>query len=121
MLVESFNASLDNAIEFAVGLSVEIPAYAISQSTELQVRAATVPTLPTGLTDAGIALGLTMADGTTSFSDNIDLTFSYTADDILGLNESDLRVYYLDGSSKVRLAGGQVNACSERVGVVFDL
>ncbi|HIO75903.1 MAG TPA: LamG domain-containing protein, partial [Gammaproteobacteria bacterium] len=119
MLKQQLLALQDNTLEFAVGLSVEVPAGAISTNTELQVKPAQIPTLPVGLTDAGIALGLTMADGTTSFSDSINLTFSYTAEDISGLNESDLRVYYLD-LGNVRLAGGEVNTDSNYLSVGVD-
>jgi hypothetical protein len=119
ILSQSVVATKDNAFEFAVGITVEIPAGAVQNNTDLQVSAFSTPPTPPGLTPTDIGYNLTMSDGTTHFNQPVRLTFSYADSDISELDESRLRVYYQDGG-QIKPAGGNVNATGNIVSVGVD-
>jgi len=117
ILQQSLQANKDNAVEFAAGVTIEIPAGALSSDTNLQVSPlSTSPTPPSGVTATDIGYNLTMEDGTTTFAQPVSISFNYSDSDVQGLDESTLRVYYWDGNAWV-LAGGTVDVDSNRISV----
>jgi len=115
LLQEDVTASRDTAVEFAVGLTAQIPAGALASDTQLQVAPpAAAPDPPPGVTATGINYALSMADGTTTFSQPMTLTFAYADSDVAGMDATDLRAYYLDNGT-VKLAGGTVNTVAHTV------
>ena len=115
LLQEDVTAGRDNAVEFAVGLTVQIPAGALASNTQLQVASpAATPDPPPGMTATDINYALSMADGTTTFSQPMTLTFGYADSDVAGMDATDLRAYYLDNGT-VKLAGGTVNTTAHTV------
>ena len=118
LLQEDVTAGQDTAVEFAVGLTVEIPAGTLASDTQLQVASpAAAPDPPEGMTATDINYALSMADGTTSFSQPMTLTFGYADSDVAGMTAADLRAYYLDNGN-VKYAGGTVNTTAQTV--AFD-
>ncbi len=109
-----------------VGLSdnlaaVDVPANAVAKNTDVTITATSVFTAPTGKTKlAGSQAYDFKADaaGTAvkTFSKDLTLTFKYTADDIKGLSEGTLAVYYWDETaSKWIKVGGTVDKTAKTV------
>ena len=93
VLAQSVQAGSNAAFELAVGVTVEIPAGALAQDTELQVTALTAaPAPPEGITATGVGYAFSFADGTTTFGQPVALTFNYADSDVAGLDPADLRV-----------------------------
>ena len=116
-LQQSVQANAFNAFELAIGLSFEIPTGALSSNTSLQVSdLSTTPAPPAGIKAADVGFDLSMANGTSTFSRPISITFCYADSDVTGMNPDNLRVYYLDnGISK--FVGGTPNTNAHTVQV----
>ncbi len=109
-----------------VGLSdnlvaVDVPASAVSKNTDVTITATAVFTAPTGntkLAGSQVYDFKANAAGTAvkTFSKDLTLTFKYTADDIKGLSEGSLAVYYWDtATSKWVKVGGTVDKVAKTV------
>jgi hypothetical protein len=119
-LQQAVQANSRNAFEFATGLTFEIPSGALAQNTNLRVSAlSTSPVAPSGIITTNIGYNFSMADGTTSFSKPISITFNYASSDVSGLDASQLRVYYMDNGA-LKLAGGVVNTTTQAISVTVN-
>ncbi len=103
-------------------VAVDVPASAVSKTSNVTITPTSIFTAPTGKTKlAGSRvynLKAAEADGTVvkTFSKELTLTFKYTADDIKGLSEGSLAIYYWDETaSKWVKVGGTVNTTAKTV------
>ncbi|MDP6599509.1 MAG: IPT/TIG domain-containing protein, partial [Candidatus Poribacteria bacterium] len=136
ILAASLDPEADQAIEFAVGLTVELPQGFIDTSSEqaTELKVANIPpavisqtavNLPTGIsTDLSEAPAqrLTVVQGDSeikTFDKPVTLTFNYDEATVVN-SEADLRVYVLDENNRPQLAGGEVNTVDNYVRVAID-
>jgi hypothetical protein len=109
-----------------VGLSddlvaVDLPANAVSKNTNISITATSVFTAPTGKTKLAGSQVYDFkadADGTSvkNFSKDLTLTFKYTADDIKGLSEESLAIYYWNETTSAWVkVGGTIDKIAKTV------
>lgn len=102
-------------------VSVDFPANAVNSNTNVTILPTSVFTAPTGNTKlAGNQVYDFEADASgvaiKTFSKDVTLTFKYTADDIKGLSEASLAVYYWDvATSNWIKVGGAVDKVAKTV------
>ena len=120
LLQESVAADRETTVEFAVGLTIQVPAGALANDTQVRVQPpAATPDPPAGMDTIDVGYSLTMADGSTTFAHPLIITFSYADESVAGLSEADLRAYYLD-NGEIKLAGGQVDTEAQTVAFSTD-
>jgi hypothetical protein len=119
ILQQPVKASDRNAFELAVGLAFEIPPGALGRDTNLRVSPLNGIPGRDGLITTTVGYSLTMADGTTTFSQPMEIAFNYSPSDVVGVETDHLRAYYRDGD-RVKLVGGAVNTATEAVDVALD-
>ncbi|MFA5133261.1 MAG: hypothetical protein WC459_00415 [Patescibacteria group bacterium] len=120
--VQAITASAGGKVGLSDNLvAVEVPASAVAKNTNITITPTSVFTAPTGKTkNVGTQVYEFKAEadgaGVKTFSKDLTLTFKYTADDIKGLSEKTLAVYYWDEAlAKWVKVGGTVDATTKMV------
>ena len=94
-------------------VKITVPANAIAVNTTVTVieqsasEVTTSAPVPTGKSVVGSVYNMQASQGSVAintFEHNVTLTFTYTTDQITGLNESSLKVHYWNGTSWIALA-----------------
>ena len=116
----SIDPVADNTFISADGVKVEIPAGAIATSTRLIIRSSV--TAPAPVTDAklkatNVIRDVQLQDGTKTFAKEITITLPYTNADIVGLNESALKLFFYDETDGywVLIPNSSVNTTNKSV------
>ncbi|MBI4668037.1 MAG: hypothetical protein HY747_02445 [Elusimicrobia bacterium] len=98
----SVNPAEQNVFVSVEGVRVEIPAGAVSATTQIIIQApATTPPAPPSAPNfraTPVVRDIKLADGTRNFQKEIIVTLPYTANDAAGLDESSLRLFFYDDS-----------------------
>lgn len=102
-------------------VSVDVPSLAVTKATNITITPSSVYTAPTGKTKVAGSRVYDFkaeADGASvkTFSKDLTLSFKYTSDDIKGLSEGTLAIYYWDEvASKWVKVGGTVDKAKKTV------
>ncbi len=114
------NPASDTIVQTADGVTVTIPAGALTASARLIVMVPDTYTAPpsnSGFTTTNLVREFLLSDGTSSFQKTITIVIPYTAADIAGIPESNLHMFYFDAATGTWVLipgsaaiGGQVTA-----------
>jgi len=103
-------------------VQIDFPAGAVENSTTVTIQTETdYPQLPSGYFIAGDEVydfqAVSGGSAVTTFNEPVSLTFTYEDQDIAGLNESSLKIYYWDevSSGWVALSDSSVNTATNTV------
>ncbi|MCB4791645.1 MAG: hypothetical protein LHV68_07130 [Elusimicrobia bacterium] len=83
------------------GIKIDIPTGTLTTSASIEISTPSVSSLPALSNDSKLkgsskAVEIKLSDGTTSLAKEITLTILYTAEDVGGLNENNLKLFYFD-------------------------
>ncbi|MFA5857858.1 MAG: hypothetical protein WC955_02210 [Elusimicrobiota bacterium] len=89
----------DTALVYSDGLKIDVPAGTVAGTTKLEVTRPDIINLPRVINDpqvkdTNIVVEIKFTDGTTELAKDITISIPYTANDIPGLDEKNLRVFY---------------------------
>ncbi len=119
-VLTAINPAVNNIRQSPDGTKVEVPAGAITSATQIIMETSANP--PAVVNDPAIkatsvARDIKLADGTSWLNKAIIVTLPYTANDIAGINENSLRLFFYDATQSLwkLTENSAVDAAAKRV------